>query len=51
MFPSIGFLLGGLALVLPVLVLAGLAVRPYLQTVREQTDPALIRQVAVVAAA
>ena len=46
-FPSLGFLLGGLALVLPVLVLAGLAVRPYLQTVRERTDPALIRQVAV----
>ncbi len=45
-FPSLGFLLGGLALVLPVLVLAGLAVRPYLQTVRGQTDLAVIRQVA-----
>jgi hypothetical protein len=45
-FPSLGFLLGGLALVLPVLMLAGLAVRPYLQTVREQTNPAVIRQVA-----
>ena len=31
---------------LPVLVLAGLAVRPYLQIVRGQTDPAVIRQVA-----
>jgi hypothetical protein len=45
-FPSLGFMLGGLALVLPVLVLAGLAVRPYLQTVRGQTNPAVIRQVA-----
>ncbi len=31
---------------LPVLVLAGLAVRPYLQIVRGQADPAMIRQVA-----
>jgi hypothetical protein len=45
-FPSPGFLLGGLALVLPVLLLAGLALRPYLQTVRGQTDPAVIRHVA-----
>jgi hypothetical protein len=45
-FPSFGFVLGGLALVLPVLLLAGLAVRPYVQTVRGQTDPAVIRQVA-----
>jgi hypothetical protein len=44
--PSLGFLLAGLALVLPVIVLAGLAVRPYLQTVRGQADPAVIRQVA-----
>ena len=44
--PSLGAVLAGLALVLPVLVLAGLAVRPYLQTVRGQTDPAMIRQVA-----
>jgi hypothetical protein len=43
--PSIGLLLGGLALVLPVLVLAGLAARPYLQTVRGQANPAVIRQV------
>ena len=44
--PSLGFLLAGLALVLPVVVLAGLAARPYLQTVRGQTDPAMIRAVA-----
>jgi hypothetical protein len=44
-FPSLGFMLGGLALVLPVLVVAVLAVRPYLQMVRGQTDPAVIRQV------
>jgi hypothetical protein len=43
--PSPGFLLGGLALVLPVLVLAALAVRPYLQTVRGQASPAVVRQV------
>jgi len=45
-FQSLGFLFGRLALVLPVLVLAGLAVRPYLETVRGQTEPAVIRQVA-----
>ena len=44
--PSLGFLLSGLVLVLPALVLAGLAVRPYLQTVRGQANPAVIRQVA-----
>ena len=44
--PSLGGVLAWLALALPVLVLAGLAVRPYLQTVRGQTDPATIRQVA-----
>ena len=33
-----------LALVLPVVVLVGLAERPYLQTVRGQTDPAMIRR-------
>lgn len=43
--PSIGSLLTGLAVVLPVLVLAALAVRPYLQTVRGQTNPDVIRQV------
>ena len=35
-----------LALVLPVVVLVGLAERPYIQTVRGQTDPAMIRAVA-----
>jgi hypothetical protein len=44
--PSLGFLLAGLALVLPVLVLAGLALRPYVQTVRGQADPSMIRAVA-----
>jgi hypothetical protein len=44
--PSLGSLLTGLAMVLPVLVLAALAVRPYLQTVRGQTDPDVISQVA-----
>ena len=44
--PSPGSLLAGLAVAVPVLVLAGLAARPYLQTVRGQSDPAMIRQVA-----
>jgi hypothetical protein len=44
--PSLGMLLAGLAVAVPVLALAGLVVRPYLQIVRGQTDPALIRQVA-----
>jgi hypothetical protein len=44
--PSLGAVLAGLALAVPVLVLAVLAVRPYVQTVRGQVDPALIRQVA-----
>ena len=44
--PSLGFLLAGLAIVLPVVVFAGLAARPYLQTVRGQTDPSMIRAVA-----
>jgi hypothetical protein len=44
--PSLGAMFAGLALAVPVLVLAGLAVRPYVQTVRGQVDPALIRQVA-----
>ena len=44
--PSLGVVLAWLALVLPVLVLAWLAIRPYVQTVRGQTDPALIRRVA-----
>jgi hypothetical protein len=44
--PSLGALAQFLALVLPVVVLMGLAERPYLQTVRGQTDPAMIRAVA-----
>ena len=44
--PSLGALAQWLALVLPVVVLIGLAERPYLQTVRGQTDPAMIRTVA-----
>ncbi|MGH3265600.1 MAG: hypothetical protein ACRDNS_26810 [Trebonia sp.] len=44
--PSPGLVLARLALVLPVVVLAGLAARPYLQIARGQTDPAMIRQVA-----
>jgi hypothetical protein len=44
--PSLGSALAGLAIAAPVLVLAALAVRPYLQTVRGQTEPDVIRQVA-----
>jgi hypothetical protein len=44
--PSLGGMLAGLAVAVPVLALAGLLVRPYLQIVRGQTDPAMIRQVA-----
>jgi hypothetical protein len=44
--PSLGMVLVGLAVAVPVLALAGLVVRPYLQVVRGQPDPALIRQVA-----
>jgi hypothetical protein len=44
--PSLGAVLAGLALAVPVLVLAVLTVRPYVETVRGQPDPALIRQVA-----
>jgi hypothetical protein len=43
--PSLGFLLAGLAVVLPVLMLAGLAARPYLQTARGQNDPSMIAAV------
>jgi len=43
--PSLGTVFAGLAVAVPVLLLAGLAVRPYLQTVRGQTNPAVIRQV------
>ena len=44
--PSLGVVLAGLAVVLPVLMLVVLTVRPYVQVVRGQTDPGLIRQVA-----
>jgi hypothetical protein len=44
--PSLGAVVSGLALVLPVLVLAAFAVRPYFQTVRENSDPSLIRTIA-----
>jgi hypothetical protein len=44
--PSLGMVLAGLAVALPVLVLAGLVIRPYAQVVRGQTDPGMIRQVA-----
>jgi hypothetical protein len=44
--PSLGIVLAGLAIAVPVLALAGLVVRPYAQIVRGQTDPAMIRQVA-----
>jgi hypothetical protein len=45
-FPSLGFVLTGLAAVLPVLALAGFAARPYWQTVRGQASPAMIKTVA-----
>jgi hypothetical protein len=45
-FPSLGQVLTGLTVALPVLALAGFAARPYLQTVRGQADPAMIRMVA-----
>jgi hypothetical protein len=45
--PSLGALLAGLVLALPLLVLAVLALRPYFQVVRGQTDTAVIRQVAL----
>ena len=44
--PSLAAVLAWLAVVLPVLVLAGLAVRPYVQVVNGQADPAMARQVA-----
>jgi hypothetical protein len=43
--PSLESVLQWLALALPVVALIGLAIRPYLQTVRGQTDPTLIREV------
>jgi hypothetical protein len=44
--PSLKSVTQWLAVALPVLALIGLAIRPYLQTVRGQTDPTLIREVA-----
>ena len=44
--PSLEMVAQWLALALPVVALIGLAIRPYLQTTRGQTDPTLIRQVA-----
>jgi hypothetical protein len=44
--PSLETSVQWLALALPVLALIGLAIRPYLQTVRGQADPTLIREVA-----
>ncbi|MGH3263013.1 MAG: hypothetical protein ACRDNS_13550 [Trebonia sp.] len=44
--PSLGTVLVGVAIAVPVLALAGLAVRPYLHVVGGQTDPAMIRHVA-----
>ena len=44
--PSLGSVAQWLALALPVVALIGLAIRPYLQTVRGQVDPTLVREVA-----
>jgi hypothetical protein len=44
--PSLESVAQWLAVALPVVALIGLAIRPYLQTVRGQTDPTLIREVA-----
>jgi hypothetical protein len=46
LLPSLSGMAQWLALVLPVAVLVGLAERPYLQTVRGQVDPAMVRAVA-----
>jgi hypothetical protein len=46
LLPSLSGVAQWLALVLPVAVLVGLAERPYLQIVRGQTDPSMIRAVA-----
>jgi hypothetical protein len=46
LLPSLAGLAQWLALVLPVVVLIGLAERPFFQVVRGQTDPAMIRAVA-----
>jgi len=44
--PSLGTVAQWLAVAVPVIALAGLAIRPYVQTVRGQTDPAMISEVA-----
>lgn len=44
--PPPGLVFTGMALALPVVILAGLAARPYLQTVQGQTDPSMVRAVA-----
>jgi hypothetical protein len=44
--PSFAALLAGLAAALPVIILAGLALRPHLQILRSQPNPAMIRHVA-----
>jgi len=44
--PSLGTVAQWMAVALPVLALIGLAIRPYVQTVRGQTDPAMISEVA-----
>ena len=44
--PSLAMIAQAAAVALPVLLLIGLAIRPYLQTVRGQTNPILIRDVA-----
>ena len=44
--PSLGSCLQWVAVLVPVLLLAGFAIRPYYQVTRGQTDPAMIRYVA-----
>ena len=44
--PSLGDMAQWLVFLLPLVVLVGFAIRPYLQTTRGQTDPAVIRYVA-----
>jgi hypothetical protein len=46
LLPSLGDLAQWLALVLPAVAAVGLVERPYVQTVRGQTDPAMVRAVA-----
>jgi hypothetical protein len=45
-FPPLGSVVGAVALILPVAVLAVLTARPWLETVHGQTDPSMIRAVA-----